>query len=313
MQESSKPPKGGNGGNRATGGNGARGGKGPKASQGKSDETKDSEAPKGGQKPKASYAQHRAAKVKSAEIQISIEMSLGRSVRVGGNAVDLAQLLANMSVCERKPQPGSETGHKLDSNQKGLSRFDSQLQIVASDHLSVLDVPGCLWQSTDPMDVGLLGPFWIFIFGPPAGQADDDPAVSGKKTCARAVEFVNVHGGEMLSKARKYGAFDALHKSGKCPIDLMKKAAPRKAAAGGKVGKAVEGQCVAMSEGRGLSPEFNPPMEAAAGGGVAMSEGRGLAPEFNPPMEGGGAVQKPVKRQATKSAVFDGGDDVPSL
>lgn len=303
MQDSTNPPKGGNrarggnGGNRATGGNGARGGKGPKASQGKSDETrgnKDAEAPIRDQKPKASNAQHRAMKGKAAEIQIRIEMPFGGSVRVEGNPDALAKLLAQMSVRDSKTQSGSETGHKLDSNKKGLSRFDfdSQMQIVASAKQSTRDFPGCLWASDAPVEVRLPSPVWVFIFGCPAGQADIDPAVSGRETCLHAEEFVGVHGGEILTKARKYDAFDALHKTGKCPIDLMKKAAPRKAAAGGKVSKDAEDQCVAMSEGqRGLAPEFNHPKEAAAAGG-------------------GVALQKPAKRSATR---FDGGDDVPSL
>jgi hypothetical protein len=271
---------------------GAKGGKGLKANQ-KAKGTKDTEAPKGDQKPNTGNAQHRTAKGNPPEIQIRIEMPFGGSVRVEGNPDALAKLLAKMSVRDSKTQPGSETGHKLDSKPKVCPRFEfnSQLQIVASDHQSVLDVPGCLWQSTEPMDVRLPSPVWVSIFGPPAGQADIEPAISGKETCARVGEFVGVHGGEMLTKARKYDAFDALHKSGICPIDLMKKAGPRKAAAGGKVGKDAEDQCVAMSEGGGLAPQFHPPMAAAAAGG-------------------GVALQKPVKRSATR---FDGGDDVPSL
>ena len=102
------------------------------------------------------------------------------------------------------------------------------------------------------------------------------------------------------TKAKAFEDTKAFQKEG--AVVGKSKAAKKGAAAGGKVGKAVEDQCVAMSEGR-----------------AAMSEGRGLAPEFNPPMEaaaaagGGVAVQKPAKRQATKPEVFDGGDEARSL
>ena len=124
------------------------------------------------------------------------------------------------------------------------------------------------------------------------------------KECAMG--FALETGGVLLTRDAKIKALQAFEdtkafqKEG--AVVGKSKAAKKGAAAGGKVGKAVEDQCVAMSEGR-----------------AAMSEGRGLAPEFNPPMEaaaaagGGVAVQKPAKRQATKPEVFDGGDEARSL
>ena len=316
MQDSSKPPKGGNGG---TGARGDKGDKGDKGSKG----GKEGSGEKGEKRGKASN--HRV-KGGGDRVTVLAMKTLLSMVPDDEKPQALADFVQALSLSGQKEDKG------VDKGEKGERIVDMSQQVVQFEKAAVPDdfcsplatVVDVVLKGEGEEGEGVT----LVVFAQPDDLENCDPelaknavqcframlehepslskksfkeqrAIGWKKMVKeRAMSFALETEGVLLTRDAKIKALQAfedtkaIQKEG-AVVGKSKAAKKGGAAAGGKVGKAVEDQCVAMSEGqRGLAPEFNPPKEAAAAAG------------------GGVALQKPAKRSATR---FDGGDDVPSL